>query len=153
MERYLLEKGYVGAAIDEGAPPRCVVTIEYDFKEQADRDAWYSNFLAEGGDGCDETATAPGHKLCQWYRSLDSPTKVGFYEEWDSKESQLTYAKERFASGFLAKWFDLTVDENGARWGKLKEDGGVNVQYYTLSKGFASEDSRGFYPGAWVGGA
>ena len=135
VERYFLERGFTSAdARGKAGPPRTVCTIEYDFKEVADRDAWYANFLLDG-DGFKETADAPGIKVCHWYRAIDSPTKVGFYEEWDCKESQLAYAKQRFASGFLQRWFDLSVGEGGPVWGKLKEEGGFNVQYFTLANG------------------
>ena len=67
-------------------------TLMYDFKEQADRDAWYDNFITSD-DGFKETAAATGIKVQKLYVAADSPTKVGFYEEWDNKENQVSAAR------------------------------------------------------------
>ena len=102
-------KAKLAAALEAPAEIMCC-TLMYDFKEQADRDAWYNNFITSD-DGFKETAAAKGIKVQKLYVAADSPTKVGFYEEWDSKENQLAYAKSRAASGFLAKWFDFQIED------------------------------------------
>ena len=48
--------------------------------------------------------------------------------------AQLAYAKTRAASGFLAKWFDFTVEDGKGKFPKLKDEHGLQMDYYTLSK-------------------
>ncbi len=65
------------AALSEKPKPeesRLCCTIEYDFKEQNDCDAWYDNFVKEGSDGFKVTAGAPGIKVCRLYRSTAAST-------------------------------------------------------------------------------
>ena len=59
-----------------------VCTTTYDFKEQADCDAWLAHFLA-ADDGLKFMADFRGCRLVRMHRSLESPAKVTFYEEWE----------------------------------------------------------------------
>ena len=124
--------GSVGAA--DAAPARHVTTIMYDFESLEEGRAWYEHFVSGADDGFGETAGAPGCLACVLYRHADSetPTKYGFYEEWDRAESQTAYTKQRSATGFLARWLGLDLSLSPPRMTKLREEGGISVQQGTL---------------------
>jgi len=138
------------AAAAEGAAPaptaHCT-TIMYDFKDQADRDTWFNNFVdPDAADGFPETAEYPGISVCKLYKSTTLPTKIGFYEEWDSQATQSAYAKSRFASGFLQKYLGLAIVDGKGKFGKLK-DGveGCLVEQGPLVRGASAKHAAAAY--------
>mmetsp|Transcript_7017 Transcript_7017/g.19547 ORF Transcript_7017/g.19547 Transcript_7017/m.19547 type:complete len:165 (-) Transcript_7017:9-503(-) len=98
---------------------RHVTIIHYDFKEQADYDAWYNYFIDDSNaDGFRYTAEFTGSRVCQLLKSTEKSTQVSFYEEWDSAADQMKYGMERAKAGFMERWFDL--DMKTFEWRKLK---------------------------------
>jgi quinol monooxygenase YgiN len=96
-----------GASTELVAPNLHVVTIVWNFLEQEKCDAWLNNFMTNTDTGFRETAEATGITVCRLYQSTDFDSSVGFYEEWDKKDSQKQYAIDRFQSGFMNQWFDI----------------------------------------------
>mmetsp|Transcript_37835 Transcript_37835/g.100076 ORF Transcript_37835/g.100076 Transcript_37835/m.100076 type:complete len:295 (+) Transcript_37835:17-901(+) len=113
-----------------------VTVILYDFKDKADGDAWYAHFLSDADDGWLVTAAAPGMQVCKLYKAEGSDTKYGWYEEWDQLESQISYTKHRFSTGFLTKWLGLDVTLQPPSFTKLKdvEEKGIAVEQAVLVK-------------------
>ena len=109
-------------------------TVTYDFKEAGDADAFVSGYSSDS-DGFAVTAGAEGchiNKLMRFTNTMaeSTGTRVGFYQEWESKELQLKYAAQRAESGFLSKWLDFDGTTSPPTWGKL--NGAPGFEEYTM---------------------
>ena len=108
VEGCLVEQGPLvrGASAKHAAAAYCC-TVTYDFKEAGDADAFLSGYSSDS-DGFAVTAGAEGchiNKLMRFTNTMaeSTGTRVGFYQEWESKELQLKYAAQRAESGFECK--------------------------------------------------
>jgi len=126
-----------------GATSEAALLSYYDFEELSACDAWLAHYLADE-DGFRFAVTFEGCNCLKLRRSLDTPTKVMFYEEWTDQWAAKKLEGVRDESGYLSRWFgggeESTADAvegavrapvKAGKWSKLKGEA-VEVQTYAV---------------------